>query len=233
MLWSAIALDLTASSAALPARALRGPVASLAAVCTMLRHIDGEPPLAPERCSFDRADACGGLPRASDGRPFRALQFVRLANECFVAVRAERGWFVGDTSLGTSDRHDSGVTAIERHASHVVVRTINQYWWHEAALPFAGWYDRREGLFVCGLVDGLPACTDEVVVGWAPRWEREDGDAKPHTWRWRYRATVDDEALTIRRLIDNPRAPSSYLRPLLPPRAPTPGRTLLRSLGFE
>ena len=226
-MWSLLALDLTASSAPLPVHALRGPVASLAAVCTMLRHIDGEPPFAPERCSFDRADACGGLPRAREGRPLRALQFVRLGNECFVAVRVERGWFVGDTSLGTSDRHASDVAAIERHGSHVVVRTINQYWWHEAAIPFAGWYDRREGLFVCGLLGGVPACSDEVVVAWAPRWQSEDGDEKPHAWRWRYQATVDDEALTIRRLIDNARAPSSRLRPLPPPRAPTAGRTLL------
>jgi hypothetical protein len=216
-----LALDLAgAASAGVPTRALRGPFPSLSAACARLRG-DYRPPMAARQCAFDASDPCGGLARARDVRPFGALQLLRLANECLVAVRVERGWFVGETSLGVGDRHDSGIAAIEPLGTRVVVRTINQYWWHEAAMPYEGWYDRREGLFVCGLVDGVPACTRELVVGWAPRWESEGGDAKPHAWRWRYAASVDGDALIVRRLADHPRVPGSRLAPLAPP-SPSP-----------
>jgi hypothetical protein len=214
----ALLLDLAAAApSALTAEPLRGPFPSLEAACGALRGDVSDP---DARCSTE-GDECSALARAHTSR-FGELRFFRFANMCYLAGRVDGAWYIGETSLGFTDRHESDIFSVVAAGNRVVVTTTNRYWWLDHANVEDGWYDLRRNVTVCGLVRGVPACTPELVIGWSPRWEDEGGERKPHRWRWRYDARLDGGALVVEPRIDDPRVPASPFT-LLPHR-PSTGR---------
>jgi hypothetical protein len=218
----ALVLDLvTGSPAALSSQPLRGPFASVDAACDGLRSDTGDP---DAHCGTARNEECSNIAFARTG-PFRQAQFFRFANMCYVALLAERGWYVGLTSLAVGDRHRSALEGVGSVGGRVVIRLANFHWWHDNEPVITGWWDRRRSVMVCGLAGETPVCTPELVIGWSPQWEAESDEAAPHRWRWLYDARLDGGALVVRGRVDAPSVPPSPFTVL--PRQPRMGRWAL------